>query len=121
MQLKYGCNPHQPFASVEALEEGRLPVVVRNGTPSMINYLDALNACQLVREVRTALDLPAAASLIFAFQPLAKSKAEVKACSAPSEKSHGTRIVPICIAPPYVVPRRPLQKECHHRRCVHQI
>jgi phosphoribosylaminoimidazolecarboxamide formyltransferase/IMP cyclohydrolase len=62
MQLKYGCNPHQAFASAEALEDGKLPVVVRNGNPSMINYLDALNACQLVREVRIALDLPAAAS-----------------------------------------------------------
>ncbi len=62
MQLKYGCNPHQSFASAEALESSNLPIDIRNGNPSMINYLDALNAWQLVREVRTALDLPAAAS-----------------------------------------------------------
>ena len=62
MQLKYGCNPHQPFATAESVDPERMPVEVRNGNPSMINYLDALNAWQLVREVRTALDLPAAAS-----------------------------------------------------------
>ncbi len=62
MELKYGCNPHQSYAAVEALEGARIPIEVRNGRPSMINLLDALNAWQLVREVRTALGLPAAAS-----------------------------------------------------------
>ena len=62
MDLKYGCNPHQPRASATPLSEGTAPVTVLNGTPSLINFLDALNAWQLVKEVRDALDLPAAAS-----------------------------------------------------------
>ncbi len=62
MRLKYGCNPHQAYASAEALESGHAPVNLLNGTPSMINLLDALNAWQLVSELRVALELPAAAS-----------------------------------------------------------
>lgn len=62
MQLKYGTNPHQRFASIEALDPAKNPVELLNGTPSLINFLDALNAWQLVREVRAALNLPAAAS-----------------------------------------------------------
>jgi phosphoribosylaminoimidazolecarboxamide formyltransferase/IMP cyclohydrolase len=61
MKLRYGCNPHQAFASAEALGK-RTPVEIVNGAPSLINLLDALNAWQLVREARAALDLPAAAS-----------------------------------------------------------
>ncbi len=60
MQLKYGCNPHQVFASAESLEAA--PVELLNGQPSMINLLDALSGWQLVTEVRRALNLPAAAS-----------------------------------------------------------
>ena len=41
MRLKYGCNPHQAFAEVRAEEGG--PLELRNGTPSLINLLDALN------------------------------------------------------------------------------
>lgn len=55
--LKYGCNPHQPTASAETDA-----ITVRNGNPSMINFLDALNAWQLVDELRRATDLPSAAS-----------------------------------------------------------
>ncbi len=62
MDLKYGCNPHQSSASVEPLDPDTSPVRVINGRPSMINFLDALNAWQLVAEVRAALDMPAAAS-----------------------------------------------------------
>jgi phosphoribosylaminoimidazolecarboxamide formyltransferase/IMP cyclohydrolase len=60
LELKYGCNPHQSFA--RARTDGPSPVELLNGRPSYINLLDALNAWQLVREARTALDLPAAAS-----------------------------------------------------------
>jgi phosphoribosylaminoimidazolecarboxamide formyltransferase/IMP cyclohydrolase len=60
MHLKYGCNPHQSFASAEAIQ--RAPISLVNGTPSIINLLDALNAWQLVLEVRQALGQPAAAS-----------------------------------------------------------
>jgi len=55
--LKYGCNPHQSGASFESGA-----VRVRNGTPSMINLLDALNGWQLVSELAHALALPAATS-----------------------------------------------------------
>jgi phosphoribosylaminoimidazolecarboxamide formyltransferase / IMP cyclohydrolase len=62
MRLKYGCNPHQTYAALEPLEGGKVPVELLNGTPSLINLLDALNAWQLVAEARDALGLPAAAS-----------------------------------------------------------
>ena len=62
MRLKYGCNPHQEYAAAEAIGSGELPLELLNGTPSIINLLDALNAWQLVHETRAALDLPAAAS-----------------------------------------------------------
>ncbi len=62
MQLKYGCNPNQAFASAEPIDPATAPLRVRNGTPSYINFLDALNAWQLVAEARAALGLPAAAS-----------------------------------------------------------
>ena len=62
LALKYGCNPHQIPAGVYALAGKELPFRVLNGTPGYINLLDALNAWQLVRELRSALNLPAAAS-----------------------------------------------------------
>jgi phosphoribosylaminoimidazolecarboxamide formyltransferase/IMP cyclohydrolase len=62
MQLRYGCNPHQAYAAVEGLNGNNPPLQVLHGAPSMINFLDALNAWQLVSEARAALDLPAAAS-----------------------------------------------------------
>ncbi len=61
MSLRYGLNPHQQPARVVAVGE-RLPFEVLNGAPGMINLLDALNAWQLVRELRAVLGLPAAAS-----------------------------------------------------------
>jgi phosphoribosylaminoimidazolecarboxamide formyltransferase/IMP cyclohydrolase len=61
ISLRYGCNPHQVPASVR-MEEGNLPIQVLNGTPGYINLLDALNAWQLVRELKQALSIPAAAS-----------------------------------------------------------
>jgi phosphoribosylaminoimidazolecarboxamide formyltransferase / IMP cyclohydrolase len=62
MRFKYGCNPHQAFAQVEPIDPGKLPIEVVNGTPGYINFLDAINAWQLVSEARAALGLPAAAS-----------------------------------------------------------
>lgn len=61
LSLRYGCNPHQKPARV-FMSEGELPFTVRNGSPGYINMLDALNAWQLVRELRRAVGLPAAAS-----------------------------------------------------------
>jgi phosphoribosylaminoimidazolecarboxamide formyltransferase/IMP cyclohydrolase len=61
IKLRYGCNPHQVPASV-SMAASNLPIQVLNGTPGYINLLDALNAWQLVRELKQALNLPAAAS-----------------------------------------------------------
>ena len=58
--LKYGCNPHQGDAAFEAGYVASLRV--RNGTPSMINMLDALNGWQLVAELGGVLNIPAATS-----------------------------------------------------------
>ncbi|TDH67890.1 hypothetical protein CCR75_003814 [Bremia lactucae] len=60
--LKYGCNPHQTPAGILSQMGSKLPFTVRNGTPGYINLLDAINAYQLVRELRESLNLPAAAS-----------------------------------------------------------
>lgn len=61
LTLKYGCNPNQKPSRVY-MDEGELPIEVVNGRPGYINLLDALNSWQLVRELRMATGLPAAAS-----------------------------------------------------------
>ena len=61
LELKYGCNPNQKPSRIY-MEEGELPVEVLNGRPGYINFLDALNAWQLVKELKQATGLPAAAS-----------------------------------------------------------
>ncbi len=61
LELKYGCNPSQKPARIFA-KTGELPLEVLNGRPGYINFLDALNSWQLVRELKNALSLPAAAS-----------------------------------------------------------
>ncbi len=61
LQLKYGCNPNQKPSRIY-MEEGELPIEVLNGRPGYINFLDALNSWQLVRELSEATGLPAAAS-----------------------------------------------------------
>ena len=61
LQLKYGCNPNQKPSRI-FMTEGELPIEVINGRPGYINFLDAFNAWQLVRELKAATGLPAAAS-----------------------------------------------------------
>jgi phosphoribosylaminoimidazolecarboxamide formyltransferase / IMP cyclohydrolase len=61
LELKYGCNPNQKPAKV-FMKKGELPFKVLNGKPGYINLLDAMNSWQLVRELKAATDLPAAAS-----------------------------------------------------------
>ena len=61
LELKYGCNPNQKPARI-FVEQGELPVTVLNGKPGYINFLDALNSWQLVKELKEATGLPAAAS-----------------------------------------------------------
>ena len=63
LKLRYGCNPHQAPARVFT-QDRDLPLKVLSGTPGYINLLDALNAWQLVRELRAALNLPAATSFM---------------------------------------------------------
>ena len=60
-QLKYGTNPNQKPARI-FMEEGELPIQVLNGKPGYINFLDAFNSYQLVRDLKKALGQPAAAS-----------------------------------------------------------
>ncbi len=61
LQLKYGCNPNQKPSRIY-MENGELPIEILSGRPGYINLLDALNSWQLVKELRQATDLPAAAS-----------------------------------------------------------
>ena len=62
LELKYGCNPNQKPSKIFMQNGGELPITVLNGKPGYINFLDAFNSWQLVRELKAALGLPAAAS-----------------------------------------------------------
>ena len=61
-ELKYGCNPNQKPAKIYMHDGSELPVEILNGRPGYINFLDALNSYQLVKELKEALQMPAAAS-----------------------------------------------------------
>jgi len=100
LPLKYGCNPHQKPARLY-MESGELPVEVLNGKPGYINFLDALNAWQLVKELKEALRLPAAASFKHvspagAALGLPLSELERRACAA--EDIEGLNESPIACA-----------------------
>ena len=62
LELKYGCNPNQKPARIFMKDGSDLPVTVLSGKPGYINFLDALNSWQLVRELKRATGLPSAAS-----------------------------------------------------------
>ena len=62
LELKYGCNPNQKPSKIFMQGEKDLPITVLNGKPGYINFLDAFNSWQLVKELKAALGLPAAAS-----------------------------------------------------------
>ena len=62
LELKYGCNPNQKPSKVFMQDGSDLPFTVLNGKPGYINLLDALNSWQLVKELKAATGLPAAAS-----------------------------------------------------------
>ena len=61
LELKYGCNPNQKPSRI-FVEDGELPIEVLNGRPGYINFLDAFNGWQLVKELKEATGLPAATS-----------------------------------------------------------
>ena len=62
LQLKYGCNPNQKPSRIFMQDGSDLPITVLNGKPGYINFLDAFNSWQLVKELKEATGLPAAAS-----------------------------------------------------------
>ena len=62
LALKYGCNPNQKIARIYMKNGQELPIEVLNGRPGYINFLDAFNSWQLVKELKEATGLPAAAS-----------------------------------------------------------
>ena len=61
-ELKYGCNPNQKPAKIYMTDGSELPVTILNGRPGYINFLDALNSYQLVKELKAATGLPCATS-----------------------------------------------------------
>lgn len=61
-QLKYGCNPNQKPSRIFMADGSELPVEILNGRPGYINFLDAFNGYQLVKELKEATGLPAATS-----------------------------------------------------------
>ena len=62
LELRYGCNPHQKPARIYRKDGGDLPFKILRGAPGYINLLDALNAWQLVRELKQVFGMPGAAS-----------------------------------------------------------
>ena len=62
LELKYGCNPNQKPSRIFMKDGSALPITVLNGKPGYINFLDAFNSWQLVRELKAATGLPSAAS-----------------------------------------------------------
>ena len=62
LELKYGCNPNQKPSRIFMKDDSGLPIEVLNGKPGYINFLDAFNSWQLVKELKAATGLPAAAS-----------------------------------------------------------
>ena len=76
LALKYGCNPNQKPSRIYMEDGSDLPVTVLNGKPGYINFLDALNSIQLVKELKEACGLPAAAS----FQATSPRLAQLSVC-----------------------------------------
>ena len=64
LELKYGCNPNQKPSRIFMEDGSELPVTVLNGRPGYINFMDALNSWQLVKELKAATGLPSAASFM---------------------------------------------------------
>lgn len=98
MKLKYGCNPHQGHARIEPLDPQRPPVQVRHGNPSFINFLDALNAWQLVREARLATGLVAAASFKHVSPAGAGLACELEPALAAAYEVEGQELTPAALA-----------------------
>ena len=72
-ELKYGCNPNQKPASLYMHDGSELPIEILNGRPGYINFMDALNSWQLVKEMKEALGMPSATSFKDSIELLCKS------------------------------------------------
>src|SRR3954468_16071410 len=96
MQLKYGCNPHQQFASADAV--AGWPIQFLNGQPSIINLLDALNGWQLVRELKLGLGVAAAASFKHVSPAGAALAAPLPDVLARAYEVSGVELTPVALA-----------------------
>jgi len=98
MELKYGCNPNQKPAAI-FMDEGRpLPFEILNGRPGYINFCDALNAWQLVRELRAALGLPAAASFKHVSPAGAAAGVDLDETLTKAYECEGVELSPLTVA-----------------------
>ena len=121
LELKYGCNPNQKPSRI-FMQQGELPIEVLNGRPGYINFLDAFNSWQLVKELKEATGLPAAAS----FKHVSPAGAAVGIemndtlknlfCGRSSAHSACNRLCSRPRCRPYVVLRRLHRTQRHMRR-----
>lgn len=98
LPLKYGCNPNQKPSRIFMPDGGDLPIQVLNGRPGYINFMDAFNSWQLVRELKEATGMPAAAS----FKHVSPAGAAIGLPLSPVEKQiyfvEGMHLSPIACA-----------------------
>ncbi len=98
LPLRYGANPHQAPAQAFTAGGGELPFEVVNGAPGYINLLDALNSWQLVRELRQALGMPAAASFKHVSPAGAAVGVTLSDCARDASFAGGVELSPLACA-----------------------
>ena len=86
-ELKYGCNPNQKPAKIYMADGSELPIAILNGRPGYINFLDAFNSWQLVKELKQATGMTCAASFGETPSKFVPEKAWVKTLSRSSRKA----------------------------------
>lgn len=109
LALKYGCNPNQKPSRIY-MNEGELPVEVLNGKPGYINFLDAFNSWQLVRELKAATGLPSAAS----FKHVSPAGAAVATELSDTLKKIYLLTIWSFHQSPLHMRQQEVQTECHH-------
>ena len=114
-ELKYGCNPNQKPARIYMKNGSELPVTILNGRPGYINFLDALNSWQLVKELKEATGLPSAASFKHV-SPAGAAVGDQKRVATPAEavRDGATHLVvgrPVLAAPDPVAAARAIVQE----------
>jgi phosphoribosylaminoimidazolecarboxamide formyltransferase/IMP cyclohydrolase len=98
MDLKYGINPHQRFLTAEAIDPATQPATVLNGKTSFINWLDALNAWQLVKEAKAATGMASAASFKHVSPSGAAVAAPLTEAQAEAYEVAGKELTPAALA-----------------------